>query len=406
MDFGFTEEQERFRKEIHDFYMNELPENLDSASLMGGFTKEEENFWVQLLKKACKKGWPTASWPKKYGGLGWTSIEKGIFNEEMAHCRARFPSWSIYQIQGPGILTYGTEEQKQKYIPPMIRGEVKLFNAFTEPEAGNETANVQLRAVKDGDYYILNGQKTFISGSHQPDVLYTLAKTADVIPKHRGISLFIIPGDTPGITYRPLPGLFGGAQHDIFFDDVRVHKDCLLGEENRGFYHAMTDFEFERSGTGTAATAKRNLEEFVQFCKEEKRNGKPLIEDPEVRKILTQRALEVEVMRLSGWLGAWWFGERERLGPQPANINPIHYSKMFGEHWAKETTDILNLHGQLKRDSKWSKLGGRIERQWQQFRSQHQGGTIEIYKYTLADRGFGLPRWHRRTVAAKPEERK
>ncbi len=397
MEFGFTEQQERFRKEIHDWFMNNLPENIDASTTSYGWTKEERDFWTDIQKKVCEKGLNTASWPKKYGGLGWTPIELGIYNELQAYYRVRLPSWDQFDIQGPTILAFGTEEQKAKLIPPIIRGEVKYFNAETEPESGSETANIQLRAVADGDYFILNGQKTFISGTLMPDYLFTWVRTADVVPKHRGISMFLVPADTPGITFRPQPGLFAGMQHDIFFDDVRVHKDTLIGELNRGFYQGMGQLEFERSGTGPPAGIRRDLDEFVQFCKEEKRNGKPLIEDPEVRDILARRACEVEVMRLNAWFGTCWPKER---GPRGASITPAHYSKYFETHWAKETADILNLHGQIRPGSKWAKLGGRVERGWEGARSRHGGGTVEIYKNIVAERGLGLPRHKRPQLRA------
>ncbi len=165
------------------------------------------------------------------------------------------------------------------------------FELLTEPEAGSDEANVQLRAVGDGDDFILNGQKTFISGSCKPDYLFTLVRTANTIPKHRGISLFLVPADTPGISYRPLPTMGFGIQNKVFFDDVRLSKEYLLGELNWGFYHTMTALEFERGGTARAADGRRRLDKFVQFCKKEKRSGKPLIKDGEVRKALARRWL-------------------------------------------------------------------------------------------------------------------
>ncbi|MFC1990208.1 acyl-CoA dehydrogenase family protein [Chloroflexota bacterium] len=231
-----------------------------------------------------------------------------------------------------------------------------------------------------------------------------MAKTADVTPKHRGLSLFLIPGDTPGIAYRPLPTMGFGTQNEIFFDDVRVSKEHLLGELNRGFYHAMATFEFERAGTHWAARAKRELEEFVQFCKEEKRNGKPLIECPEARDILAQRAVEVEIIKLVGWSSTWRSGEKERLGPAPPGASSRFYYKVFADRWVKDAMDILGLFGQLKKSSKWAKLAGHMECEWQDTRSMHGGGTIEIYKDVLARRGLGLPR-PPRPVTTKTEKK-
>jgi alkylation response protein AidB-like acyl-CoA dehydrogenase len=392
MEFGFTEEQEKLRKEVRDFYINELPE--DCLTYMSPLSKELQSFWMQLQKKAGAKGYLTPGWSKETGGLGLSPIEQGVVEEEWGRVGAMWPNFSGLGIAGPAVQVFGTPEQKRKFLPPIARGETVWNQAFTEPNAGSDEANIQLRAVKDGDDYILNGQKTFISHIYQPDYLYTLVRTEDSIPKHRGISLFLVPADTPGITFRPLPTMGFGIQNEIFFDDVRVSKDYLLGELNKGFYHAMSAFEFERSGTASPARARRNLEDFVQFCKKEKRNGKPLIEDPDVRKMLAQMTCEVEIYRLIAWQAVWWFSRREKLGPKPYDLTGF-FTKIFTTRHAEAMMNVMGLYGQLKDGSKKGKRVGRgvdVEGAWQTARSLHAGGTIEVYKIVLAQRGLGLPR--------------
>ncbi len=390
MDFRFTEEQEKLRKELHDFYMNELPEDCES-SLVSALSKDLQSFGMELQKRAGEKGYLTPGWPKEYGGLGKSIIEQGIVQEEGGYAGVTWPNSIGFHLAGPATILFGTEEQKKRFIPPITRGEVVWFECFTEPEAGSDSANIHLRAVQDGDDFILNGQKMFISGVYKPDYLYAQTRTADSTPKHRGLSLFLVPADLPGITYRPLPTMPFGPQNEIFFDDVRVSKEYLLGELNRGFYHAMSTFEFERSGTGFPASARRDLEEFVQFCKESKRNGKPLIEDPEVRDALAQMAVEVEVRRLIAWQSLWWFDQKERLGPKPFDLTGFFFKVFAGRH-AEVMMNIMGTYGQLKKGSKWARLAGRIESSWQAARSMHGGGTFEIYKNVLAQRGLGLPR--------------
>ncbi|MFC1939719.1 acyl-CoA dehydrogenase family protein [Chloroflexota bacterium] len=408
MDYRFTEEQERLRKELRDFYINELSENYapeasPSHSTPAGVNEESRSFWMALQKKAGAKGYLTPGWPKEYGGLGFTSIEQGIVQEEEALLGLAWPNFIGYHLAGPATLLFGTEEQKKEFIPPMTRGDVIWMEAFTEPDAGSDEANMQCRAVEDGDDYVLNGQKIFISGGFKPDYLYTEARTLATMPKHRGLSLFLIPADTPGITYRPIQCMGFGLQNEIFFDDVRVPKRYMLGELNRGFYHAMATFEFERSGTGLPARARRCLQDFVQFCKEEKRNGKPLIKDPEVRKALAQMAVEMEVWRLIAWHTQWWFGQREKLGPKPYDLTGF-FTKMFDTRHAEVMMNVLGIYGQLKAGSKRAKLTGRIENSWQVARSLHAAGTFEINKVVLAQRGLGLPR-PPRPVTTKTEDK-
>ena len=392
MEFGFTEEQEKLRKEVRDFFSNEVPE--DCVPHVSPLREELQSFWMQLQKKAAEKAYLTPGWPKEYGGLGLSSIEQGVVEEEQAYAGVMWPSALALRLMGPGLILFGTDEQKKEFIPAITRGEQVWFEAFTEPEAGSDEANQQTRAVEDGDDYIINGQKVFISGAYKPDWLYTEVRTADTVPKHRGLSLFMIPADAPGITIRPLPTMGFGLQNEIFFDDVRVSKKNLLGALNRGFYHAMEVFTFERSGTGGPAGAKRSLQEFVHFCKEEKRNGKPLFQDSEVRQKLAQMAVENEVRWLIGWHAQWWQEERERLGPKPYDLSGFFMKKYTTKH-AQVLSEIMGTFGQLKKGSKWVKKVARtvdVEGRWQVARSLHAAGTWEVNKIVLAGRGLGLPR--------------
>jgi alkylation response protein AidB-like acyl-CoA dehydrogenase len=396
MEFGFTAKQEELRKEVEAFYLEELPQDYNSDR--STITEGQQAFWRALQKRAAERRYLTPGWPEEYGGMGLDNIDQGVVHEVEGALGINWPAGAGLRLAGPATILFGTEEQKARVIPPIARGEAIWFQAFTEPEAGSDEANVQLRAVEDGDDFILNGQKTFISGIYEPDYLYTLARTADVAPKHRGISLFLIPADTPGITYRPQMTMGGGGQNDIFFDDVRVSRGSLLGELNKGFYHAMATFEFERSGTNWLGSSKRALQEFVQFCREETRNGKPLIDDPEVSRALAQMAVDLQVQELVTWHTIWWFTQRERLGPKPFDLSAFFLKKFNTKH-NEIMMRTLGTYGQLKKGSRWAKMFGRIESQWQRMRTWHAGGTVEIYKVILASRGLGLPR------AARPKTR-
>ena len=391
MEFAFTPEEEKRRKEVHDFFQNELPDDYNPYAFNGSGDEAIENFLFKLQKKVAKKGWLTAGWPKKYGGLGLNSIEHRVINEEIAYWigEVGWPGFMSYDLVGPVVLTVGTEEQKQRFIPPMTRGEVICWEAFTEPNAGSDESNIELRAVRDGDYYILNGQKTFITGRGKPDWLFTLAKTKETTPKYRGISLFMVPGDAHGVSYRPLPTLGGSLQHEIFYEDVRVHKENMLGEENKGFYYAMATFEFERAAIGSERV--RGMQRLVQFCREEKRNGKPLIEDPKVRDMLANMAMEHEVLRLASWYGVWLRTQRERLGPQPYDLSAL-LAKKFLSPDANALMDMFGIYGQLRSNSKHAKYDGELSHAWETSHVLHAGGTPEIYQYVIAQRGLGLPK--------------
>ena len=391
MEFGFTPEQEKLRQEIHDFFIKELPADFHPGiSSRRTTTMKQHNFWMQLQKKAGAKGYLAPGWSKEAGGLGLGDIEQGIVSEMTGYWGANWPGSMGTRVCGPPLNVFGTDDQKKRFLAPIASGEVIWYEAFTEPDAGSDEANVSLRAVPDGDDFILNGQKHFMTAPGPADFLYTLARTALTTPKHRGLSLFLIDAHSPGISYRPLPTM-GNFTVEIFFENVRVSKNNLLGEMNRGFYHAMVTFEFERSNTASEGAAKRGLEELIQFAKKEKRRDKRLFDDPEMRDILAERAIEWQLSWLGGWRDAWFFNQRKRLGSPPPSTSALREKNAAGPR-AEAFMDALGLYGQLKRTSKYSKYAGQAENSWEFSRSMHPAGTIEIAKVVLAGRGLGLPR--------------
>ena len=391
MDFTFSEEQKKLMQEIGEFCINELPEDFDPDYIGGPTDAGTDEFWKQFHRKGVKGGWPTAGWPKKLGGLGLTVMEQAAVNSEMAYWGATWERDPAVNFMTSAVFAAGTEEQKQKWIPQILRGELRVFQAFTEPEAGSDEANCQLRAVADGDDFILNGQKTFISGHVKPDWLYTLAKTADVPNKHRGLSIFMVPGDAPGITFRPLPTMGGSMQNEIFFDNVRISKNNLLGELNRGFYLAMTTFEYERAHGGGLG-AKRSMERIVQFCREQKRNGKPLYKDPKVREMLARLAINSHLGFLQGWFVTWQRANKDKLGAPTRNTSTIFPKSVFQVYEGESMMRVMGLYGQLKPNSKYVKYKGKASYKWEFKHAIHGGGSPEIRKVVIADRGLGLPR--------------
>jgi len=393
MDFGFTKEQEELRKEIREFMLNEVPEDYRAGRFIGNtpFNEPCKSFSEELQGKVGEKGWLAPGWPKEYGGLGLSEIERGIVREETGRWVQNWPNYVGSDIGGPAMLLFATEEQKKKFLPPVAQGKVQWDQLFTEPDAGSDESNIQLRAVADGDDFVFNGQKMFVGEIYEPDYLYTLARTEDTTPRHRGLTLFLIPANTPGITTGLLPVLSSQMKKEFFFDDVRVPKEYMLGEWNRGFYHAMASLQLERAFLGNPALERQDFKQFVQFCKETKRNGKLLIDDPQVRDTLAQIAAELEVNRLASWRTIWRASQQEKLGPLDYDLSTF-YRRTFDARHCEAMMKIIGLYSQLRAGSKWAQLGGSIERRWLRARSLHAGGTTEILKVVLAERGLGLPR--------------
>ena len=393
MDYRFTEEQEAFRQELRDFLTDNLGEDWRGIDPDAYF--HDENWFPirELTAKMAERGWLTLAWPKEYGGQGRPHIEQMIYNEETAYFRAPTRDVSIgTHMVGPTLMLYGTEEQKSHYLPEIASGEAVYCQGFSEPESGSDLASLQLRAIEDGDDYVLSGSKIWTSGAHRSTHCYLLTRTDPDAPKHRGISVFIVDMNTPGIEVRPIINMFGIHYfNQVFFDNVRVPKRAMIGEKNRGWYIAATTLDFERSGVASFASNRRSIEELVELARETGTNGKPLSGDPMVRQRLAELWTANEAGKTIAYNVAWM--QSQGLVPnREASI-----SKMMGSEIAQQIHElgvrILGMYGILDKGSKWAYLDGRLAWLWMDSISLTiRGGTSEIQRNIIAGRGLGLPR--------------
>ena len=395
MDFRLSPDEEAFRQEVRDW----LKVNLPSSWQEDRFTRNPElgsetwNAYRTFAKKLAEKKWVAPAWPVDYGGLGLSVMQQLVFNEEMAYHQApQYYSLMGVGWAGPTIIVYGTDEQKRKHLGAITNAEVMWCQGFSEPNAGSDLASLQTRAVRDGDDYVINGQKIWTSGAHLADWCILLARTDPEATKHKGISYFLLDMKTPGITVQPLIDMMDNhGFNQLFFDNVRVPKDCLLGEENRGWYMAATTLDFERSSIGGAVGGRRMVEELVAYARETKRNGKRLSEETTVRVRLADAALEVEIGRMLSYRVA----SMQSRGLVPNYESSI--AKLFNTgmqfRLASAGLEIMGLYGQLEPQSKYAPLRGKFERQylWQTGMIVG-GGTPEIQRNIIAMRGLGLPR--------------
>ena len=246
MDFKFSEEQEKLRQEVRDF----LEEELRQGSFEPSCDSWIQGYSPEFTRKVAQKGWIGLTWPKEYGGQERSHVDRLIVTEEMLRYGAPAAChWFADRQIGNSILRYGTEEQKKEFLPKIIRGEAYIGLGMSEPEAGSDLASLQTRAVKDGDVYIVDGQKTWTSCGKFMNYIYLVARTDPMVPKHRGISEFIVDVSLPGITINPIIDITGSeAWANVFFDGVRVPRKCLIGEENHGFYQILNQIDYERGG--------------------------------------------------------------------------------------------------------------------------------------------------------------
>ena len=390
MEFKFSAEDDAFRQDLREFVQQALPSDWEG----GGRWPEEWN-WEQtrtMRRELAQKGWLTMHWPEEYGGQNASPIRSAIYNEELAYMRA--PGRDIFGVRmlGPTLMIYGSEEQKQTHLPPIARGEVQWCQGYSEPESGSDLASLSTRAVRDGDDYIINGAKIWTTLAHRADWIMCLARTDPEAHKHRGISFILVDMKSPGVEVRPIINMSGGHEfNQIIFDDVRVPRRNVVGEENRGWYVAVTLLDFERSGIDYSAMSRRLLDEIREYAGETRQNGQALMQTPWVRNLVADRYIETEVARLMAYNVAYMQGEG--LVPN----KEASMSKVFGSETLQRTTvagmEILGMYGALGRDEKWAPLSGRMQEHWMiAFSHKIAAGTSEVQRNIIAGRGLGLPR--------------
>jgi alkylation response protein AidB-like acyl-CoA dehydrogenase len=388
MRFRFSQEQQQFRQEVCEFLREEMSPEYET--IFGTFSEEKYWFSRDLYRRLAEKGWLTIGWPTEYGGGGKTFLEQSILDEQIGYHLVQRVGITGLNFSGPAIIKFGTPEQKARYLPPIARGEAEYCQGFTEPDAGSDLASLQMRAEADGEYYVLNGSKMFTSYYAHADFIYLLARTDPDAPKHRGISLFIVEMDTPGITTRPLPYINGEVAAQTFFDDVRVPRSCLVGQENQGWYHAMTTLDYERAGLERYARVRRTFDDFVAFCKTAPYRDSVLGNDPVVRYKLAKIKVGLEGWAVLCWKVAW-MQSRGEVPNAEASIAFL-YGTQQRLYFAEEAMEILGRLGTLTPESSAAPIEGSIEGLSRESMHMHGAGTMEIHRNIIAQRGLGLPR--------------
>jgi len=391
MDFTFPAETEQWRNDLRAFLKQELPPGFEGDDDF--FDNEEQmDFARQLSKKLGARRWFAPAWPEKYGGLGKSSIEQMVLNEELAYHRAP-SSGRLFTIgiTGPSMLVHGTEEQKDRYLPSMASGETWYCQGFSEPGSGSDLASMQTRAVRDGDDYVINGQKIWTSNAHVADRMLLLARTDQDVPKHKGISAFVLDMRAPGVTVQSVPNIaYRRDFNQVFFEDVRVPKEDLLGGENNGWYVATTTLDFERSNIAAISGARRTVHDLVRWSRETHPGGRPWDRDV-VRHSLSELDIEVEVGRLIAYRTAWLQAKGE-VPNYEASMGKV-WMALLGIKVANTGVNLMGPYGQLKPGSKWAQLYGRVLTSYLLAMSGPiGGGASEIQKNIIAQRGLGLPR--------------
>lgn len=382
MDFAFSPADEKFRQEVRAFLQKEVtPQVVEEV----GFALEPGPHTRMFLKKLGAKGWLAPAFPKEYGGLGTTRIQQFIITDELSYHRAQPLILVGVGIVGPTLLMYGSEEQKRKFLPRIASSDIVDFAlGYTEPEAGSDLTGIQVRAIREGGHYKINGGKLFNTGCHYADYVWLAARTSTEGPKHRGISLFMVDMKTPGITVRPMYVMDGERTNEVFYDDVRVPLDALVGEENQGFKYMLTALAHERSFP--VGGIRRAFEEFVALVREEN-----LACDARARETIAQLATELQALYLLAYRVAW-LGDQHRIPEWEAPMVKLTLTE-FMKKFSSAAIDILGPRGLLRSGSKGALMQGTLEWMYRHAaRRTISAGTSEIMRNTIAQRGLGMPR--------------
>ena len=397
MDFRLSEAENKFRKEVEKFIRDEMPAGYAERDLYwpGGYgaigefeTRDPEV--EKFRRKMGERGWLTMSWPKEYGGGGRSFVDQAIFFDIVSYCGA--PGMDISTlIAGPTILRFGNEQMKQEWIPRIVKGDLKFWLAYSEPNAGSDLAAIQARAVEDGDFLVVNGQKIWSSGAHVSDCAWMVARTDMDAQPYKGTSLFIVDNKTPGISIRPIINIDGfHSFNEVFFDNVRVPKSNVVGEMNMGFYYLMVALDFERLVISMGGF-RRRFEDLIEYARHTRRGGRLLSQDARVRARLAELAIEIEIAYVLYYRTAWMMDNNLFPNIEASEIKLV--TTILSRKLADAGVEIMGPYGQLWNGSPHAPLRGRFPLGYLDSLSAVIGaGTSEIQRNILAQRGLGLKR--------------
>jgi len=391
MDLNLTPNEKQFRDDFRAWLNTNVPPEWTG----GGSTSSEDNdAYIEYLhdwqRKLYDGGWAGISWPKEYGGRGATLMEQSIFQAELARANAPQLIGTIgLSLVGPTIIAMGTGEQKTRYLPKILSGEEIWCQGFSEPNAGSDLAALGTKAARDGEDFIINGQKIWTSFAQMADWCLLLVRTDAEAPRHKGITCLLADMHSEGVSVRPLRQMSGDSGfNEVFFSNMRVPSTQVLGEVNKGWTTAITALMNERAnlGAGIQVIFKRNLEALIARSRNLERNGRPASQDPLIRQKLAQAYLELEILRLNTNRALTSLSKTGIPGPE-GSTQKLYWSEM-NQRTQQTAQEILGPYGQLKEFD-----NGMWEYAYLRSRGNTiEAGTSEIQRNIIAERVLGLPK--------------
>jgi alkylation response protein AidB-like acyl-CoA dehydrogenase len=395
MRIAWTPDQERLRRELAEYFADLMTPQRREALAAGGDYGSGE-VYKEVVRQMGADGWLALGWPEEYGGRAGSMLDQLVFTDEAAVAGAPVPFLTINTV-GPTIMRFGTENQKRFYLPKIAAGELHFSIGYSEPEAGTDLASLRTRAVRDGDDYVINGQKMWTSLIAYADYVWLACRTDADAPKHKGLSIIIVPTDAPGFSWTPVHTVSGPTTSATYYEDVRVPAANLVGEENRGWPLITNQLNHERVALTSSAPVRQALAEVREWAQATKLpDGRRVIDQEWVQVHLARVHAKAEFLKLVNWKIAWGADSGgERLSPADASA-----TKVFGTEFATEAyrllMEVLGAQAYVRAGSPGAVLRGRIERM---HRSSliltFGGGTNEVQRDIVAAVGLGMPQARR-----------
>jgi alkylation response protein AidB-like acyl-CoA dehydrogenase len=388
MHLAYTPEQERLRQELRAYFAGLMtPEVREALATDGDYG--DGTAYRQVVRQLGRAGWLALSWPAAYGGRDGTMLDQLIFTDEAAIARVPVPFLTINTV-GPTIMRYGTDEQKERYLPRIAAGEIHFSIGYSEPEAGTDLASLRTTAVRAGDSWVINGQKMWTSLIQYADYVWLACRTDPDAPRHKGLSILIVPTDAPGFSWTPVRTVAGPTTSATYYSDVRVPAAALVGQENQGWSLITNQLNHERVALTSAAPVRTALREVREWASSAKlASGQRVIDQEWVQLSLARVHAKAEFLKLVNWRIAAEAGQG--LGPAAASA-----TKVFGTEFAIEAyrllMEVLGASAHVREGSAGAVLAGRIERMHRSaLILTFGGGTNEVQRDIVAAAGLGLP---------------
>lgn len=387
MHIALTPEQEKLRSTLRDYFANLITDDERAAMR----TQRHGPAFREIVRRMGRDGWLGVGWPTEYGGHGFGPVEQHIFVDEAARADVQLPSVTL-QTVGPTLQTYGTQRQREQFLPKILAGEIHFAIGYSEPEAGTDLAAIRTTAVRDGDEYVVNGQKIFTTGAHDADYIWLAVRTDQDAPKHKGISILIVDTSDPGFSWTPI--ITNDGAHHInatYYSDVRVPADMLVGEQDKGWKLITTQLNHERVMLGPAGRVGALYDRVRDWAgARQAPDGTPLLEQDDVAEALADTYAVLRVNELLNWQVA------SSPADSPVDVADASATKVFGseriQRVGRQLEEIVATHGDPAEQETAELL------EWLDMTAKRNlvltfgGGVNEIQRELIATQGLGLPR--------------